>query len=100
MVKSLVFVTALTNFVRTSSTVLEKDKRIRVEDAIVAGLVGDALALGSHYEYDAKKIKDKVGSYTNFHEPGKDNNGYLSPYVYVRLRSLFLILSDAYMKTV
>merc|ERR1711871_471340 len=50
-------------------------ERKRIEDALIAGLVGDALALGSHYEYDAKKIRDKVGEYTKYHDPGKDNNG-------------------------
>jgi len=50
-------------------------ERKRIEDAFIAGLVGDALALGSHYEYDAKKIRDKVGEYTKYHDPGKDNNG-------------------------
>ena len=45
-------------------------ERKRIEDAFIAGLVGDALALGSHYEYDAKKIRDKVGEYTKYHDPG------------------------------
>jgi ADP-ribosylglycohydrolase len=38
-------------------------------------LCGDALALGGHYEYDAKKLFDKVGEYKTFTEPGRDNNG-------------------------
>ena len=45
-------------------------ERKKIEDAFIAGLVGDALALGSHYEYDAKKIKEKVGEYTKYHDPG------------------------------
>ena len=36
----------------------------RVRGAVLGGLVGDALALGGHYEYDARVIADRVGSYT------------------------------------
>lgn len=50
-------------------------QRRRAEDAFISGLCGDALALGGHYEYDAAKIKDRVGEYTSYHDPGKDNNG-------------------------
>ena len=58
----------MTTAAATSIPTLEQRKR--VEDAFIAGLVGDALALGSHYEYDAKKIKEKVGEYTQYHDPG------------------------------
>lgn len=32
----------------------------RVRGALIGGLVGDALALGGHYEYDAKVIAEKA----------------------------------------
>jgi hypothetical protein len=35
----------------------------------LGGLVGDALALGGHYEYSAKVIADRVGSYTELSAP-------------------------------
>lgn len=47
----------------------------RVEDAFVAGLVGDALALGGHYEYDAAKIKEKIGEYDTYKAPGEGFGG-------------------------
>jgi len=47
----------------------------RVEQALLGGLYGDALALGGHYEYDAKKIREHVGSYEKFHSPGEGMGG-------------------------
>jgi hypothetical protein len=46
----------------------------RVKSALIAGLIGDALALGGHYEYDARKIKAS-GGYKDFSPPGEANNG-------------------------
>jgi ADP-ribosylglycohydrolase len=52
-------------------------KRIsnRVRRSFLTGLIGDALSLGGHYEYDARKIKAQVGRYLNYLPPGSDNNG-------------------------
>ena len=41
----------------------------RAHGALLGGLVGDALALGGQYEYDARVIAEKVGSYTDFVSP-------------------------------
>lgn len=41
----------------------------RVRGAVLSSLVGDALALGGHYEYDAKVIAEKAGSFDNFVAP-------------------------------
>jgi len=49
--------------------------RERIEGGILAALCGDALALSGHYEYDARKIKDMVGRYTEFAEPGAGMGG-------------------------
>lgn len=46
----------------------------RVQTAFKAGLIADALSLGGHYEYDAKKIKSS-GGYRDFAKPGEANNG-------------------------
>ena len=46
----------------------------RIQNSFTAGLIGDALALGGHYEYDAVKIKQS-GGYSNYSPPGKANNG-------------------------
>ena len=35
----------------------------RIKGAILGSLIGDSLALGGHYEYDAKVIADRIGSY-------------------------------------
>jgi len=43
--------------------------------SFITGLVGDALSLGGHYEYDARKIKAQVGKYVDYLPPGRDNNG-------------------------
>jgi ADP-ribosylglycohydrolase len=41
----------------------------RVRGAVLGGLVGDSLALGGHYEYDARVIADRIGSYTELSAP-------------------------------
>lgn len=46
----------------------------RIQYSIKLGLVGDALSLGGHYEYDAKKIKAS-GGYADYAKPGEANNG-------------------------
>lgn len=51
------------------------DYRQRVEDAFISGLVGDSLALGGHYEYDAAKIKRVHGEYTTLQAPGQGFGG-------------------------
>jgi len=45
-----------------------------IKNGIICGLIGDALALSSHYEYDARKIKERGGS-ADFAPPGASNNG-------------------------
>jgi hypothetical protein len=47
---------------------------VRIQNALKAGLIADALALGGHYEYDAAKIRSR-GGFENFQEAGKDNHG-------------------------
>jgi hypothetical protein len=41
----------------------------RARGAVLGGLVGDALALGGHYEYDARVLAERVGSYTELAAP-------------------------------
>ena len=45
-----------------------------VERAFIGGLIGDALALKGHYEYDARKIKASGGCRV-YSSPGEANNG-------------------------
>ena len=45
----------------------------RTRGALLGGLVGDALALGGQYEYDARVIAEKVGSYTDFVSPSQNH---------------------------
>jgi len=46
----------------------------RIQYSFKLGLIGDALSLGGHYEYDAKKIKAS-GGYADYAKPGEANNG-------------------------
>jgi len=38
----------------------------RARGSMLGALVGDALSLGGHYEYDAHVIADRIGSYKDF----------------------------------
>ena len=46
----------------------------RVKNAFTAGLIGDALALGGHYEYDAARIR-RGGGFASYSPPGEANHG-------------------------
>lgn len=65
---STVFSTAVT------AAGLRKDVVNRIQNAFKLGLIADALALGGHYEYDARKIQAS-GGYRDFAKPGEANNG-------------------------
>ena len=48
----------------------------RIEGAYYGALVADALTLGSHYEYDAKKIKEAYGgTISQYMAPGEQMGG-------------------------
>jgi len=61
--------TALAAPSATASAAAPPSRASRVRGAVLGGLVGDSLALGGHYEYDAKVIADRVGSYTELSAP-------------------------------
>jgi hypothetical protein len=44
-------------------------RQSRARAALLAGLLGDSLALSSHYEYDAHVIAERVGSHTELSGP-------------------------------
>ncbi len=52
-------------------------KEERIKGAFYGAIVGDALCLGSHYEYDAQKIYEAYGqkSITKFMSPGEKMGG-------------------------
>jgi len=56
-------------------TVSMSSSSTRAKASFLGSLCGDALALGGHYEYDAKKIKQMVGSYTDYLGPGQGMGG-------------------------
>jgi hypothetical protein len=58
----------------SSTASVQHSAHIRIQNALKAGLIADALALGGHYEYDAAKIKTR-GGFENFAPPGQDNHG-------------------------
>lgn len=47
----------------------------RIRGAFFGAVVADALTLGTHYEYDAKKIKDFYGTIDRFYAPGEKTGG-------------------------
>eukprot|EP00241_Pyramimonas_parkeae_P006102 CAMPEP_0114235532 /NCGR_PEP_ID=MMETSP0058-20121206/6301_1 /TAXON_ID=36894 /ORGANISM="Pyramimonas parkeae, CCMP726" /LENGTH=393 /DNA_ID=CAMNT_0001347301 /DNA_START=108 /DNA_END=1289 /DNA_ORIENTATION=+ len=55
----------------TSAPALES----RMRGAMLGALVADALTLGTHYEYDAVKIKQFYGSIDTYYAPGQKTGG-------------------------
>lgn len=47
----------------------------RVRGAFFGSLVADSLSLGTHYEYDAKKIKKFYGRMDQYYSPGEKTGG-------------------------
>lgn len=47
----------------------------QIEGAFFGALVADALTLGTHYEYDAKKIKQFYGNIEKYYAPGEKTGG-------------------------
>lgn len=50
-------------------------KESRIRGAFFGALVADALTLGTHYEYDAKKIKQFYGEIDRYYAPGQKTGG-------------------------
>lgn len=75
MIQKLALVAALaiaTVLSVTPDTTLEA----RIEGAFFGALVADGLTLGSHYEYDAKKIKQAYGgTISQYMAPGEQMGG-------------------------
>ena len=53
----------------------EPAKESRMKGALYGALVADALTLGTHYEYDAKRIRDFYGSLDRYYAPGERTGG-------------------------
>lgn len=71
----LAFVVMLASVFASSATAgLKKEVLAKVQNAFKTGLYADALALGGHYEYDARKIK-ATGGFRDYSPPGEANNG-------------------------
>lgn len=47
----------------------------RIRGAMLGSLVADALSLGTHYEYDATKIKRFYGDIDRYYAPGERTGG-------------------------
>lgn len=65
---------ACTSMLASSAPLITKEVIARIQSSFKLGLIGDALALGGHYEYDARKILAS-GGYRDFSAPGEANNG-------------------------
>jgi len=50
-------------------------KESRIKGAFFGTLVADALCLGTHYEYDAKRIKKFYGGIDKYYAPGEKTGG-------------------------
>ena len=50
-------------------------QKAKIEGAFFGALVADALTLGTHYEYDAQKIKQFYGQIDNYYAPGEKTGG-------------------------
>lgn len=50
-------------------------RQAKIEGAFFGALVADALTLGTHYEYDAKKIKQFYGQIDRYYAPGEKTGG-------------------------
>jgi len=53
----------------------EPSKESRIRGAFFGALVADALTLGTHYEYDATKIKKFYGVIDRYYAPGQKTGG-------------------------
>ena len=68
------FVAGLVGVARLRSSRRDTRTPLCLSDSNRGEQVGDALALGGHYEYDARKIRSN-GGFANFSPPGEANNG-------------------------
>ena len=57
------------------TTVTAASLESRMRGATLGSLVADALTLGTHYEYDAKKIKKFYGGIDRYYAPGEKTGG-------------------------
>jgi len=53
----------------------EPSKTSKIKGAFFGAVVADALALGTHYEYDAKRIKGFYGGIDRYYAPGEKTGG-------------------------
>eukprot|EP01079_Euglenida_sp_SAG-EU17-18_P011413 gene11413-9920_t len=51
------------------------DLNSRIRGSMLGSLVADALCLGTHYEYDAVKIKKFYGGLDRYYAPGEKTQG-------------------------
>jgi len=58
-----------------SSAAAPPSLQSRVRGAYFGAVVADALTLGTHYEYDAEKIKKFYGGIDRFYAPGEKTGG-------------------------
>merc|ERR1719316_757991 len=53
----------------------QPSKESAMKGAMMGALVADALTLGTHYEYDAVKIKQFYGTIDTYYAPGQKTGG-------------------------
>lgn len=76
ILKSTIVAAFLACLVASSAELVSKKVADRIRGAFYAALVADALCLGSHYEYDATKIKKAYGgNISKYMAPGEQMGG-------------------------
>lgn len=71
--KVLLSCTVILQVVFSSKVKINLHSRIR--GTFFGAVVADALTLGTHYEYDAKRIKSFYGKIDRFYAPGERTGG-------------------------
>ena len=69
----------------SSAAAASSEVQNRIRGAYYGALISDALCLGSHYEYDAKKIKQAYGGTTisKYYAPGEQMGGVTHGIVFI-----------------
>ena len=73
--RPLLFTVFFASLAGVKGVVAPIDQKDRIRGAFFGAVVADALTLGTHYEYDAKKIKQFYGPIDRYYAPGEKTGG-------------------------
>ena len=72
---AVLLLACITSTVSAADSELSPPLESRIKGAFFGALVADALCLGTHYEYDAQKIKKFYGAIDRYYAPGERTGG-------------------------